>query len=246
VRRKPAAARAKRARTLNWRGRAVVGAIVVVGLVSAYFGWFRDSSLVAVDDVRVTGVESTDRNRIVTALTAAGEGMTTLHLSQDELRSAVSQFPTVASVSADASFPHGLTVAVTERRPALIAVAGDQEVPIASDGTLLTGVSAPDADKLPRLQVDDLPPSGRLEGHPLDEALVLGAAPKPLAPLIDRTTYSDEYGVVVTLHGHIPVRFGGGAGADAKWTAAAALLADPELTSVGYLDVRVPGRPAIG
>ena len=41
--------------------------------------------------------------------------MTTLDLDAAKLASAVSGFPTVASVSADASFPHGLTVHVTER-----------------------------------------------------------------------------------------------------------------------------------
>ena len=40
--------------------------------------------------------------------------------------------------------------------------------------------------------------------------------------------------------------FGNRAGADQKWTAVAAILADQRLTSVSYVDVRVPDRPAVG
>ena len=103
-------------------------AVVSGALALAYFGWFRDSSLVAVRDVKVEGVSSADRERIVAALTDAARGMTTLHVQTDRLQSAVREFPTVASVSADPSFPHGLTIHVIERQPALIARAGDRQV----------------------------------------------------------------------------------------------------------------------
>ena len=62
------------------------------------------------------------------ALTDAARGMTTLHVQTDRLESAVREFPTVASVSADPSFPHGLTIHVTERQPALVVHAGDRQV----------------------------------------------------------------------------------------------------------------------
>ena len=51
------------------------------------------------------------------------------------------EFPTIASVSVDANFPHGLRIEVDERPPALVVSAGEREVPVAGDGTLLTGVS---------------------------------------------------------------------------------------------------------
>jgi hypothetical protein len=51
---------------------------------------------------------------------------------------------------------------------------------------------------------------------------------------------------VVTLRGGIPVYFGTSAEASEKWAAAAAVLADPKLDSLTYLDVRVPRRPAAG
>src|SRR5204862_3790292 len=67
------------------RGRALVLVVVAGGLAIAYFGWFRDSSLVAVRDVKVDGVTGSDRARIVGALTDAAKGMTTLHVQAGRL-----------------------------------------------------------------------------------------------------------------------------------------------------------------
>ena len=220
-----------------------MGAVVAGALALTYFGWFRDSSLVAVRDVKVEGVSSADHDRIVAALTDSARGMTTLHVQTDRLESAVRQFPTVASVSADTSFPHGITIHVTERQPTLIVRAGDRQVAVAADGSVLRGVKV--KDRLPELSIDQLPTSGRLSGDPLTEALVVGAAPAPLLPLIATASLSHDYGVVLTMRGGIELRFGTGDGADQRWEAVAAILADRHLTSLTYIDVRVPDRPAV-
>lgn len=234
-----------RLRSISWRRRAVLLAVAAGALAAVYFGWFRDSSLVAVRDVKVEGVSSADRQRIVQALTDEARGMTTLHVRSDRLEAAVRSFPAVASVSADPSFPNGMTVQVSERQPVLIAGAAGRQVPIAADGTLLPGLQV-DGSDLPELRVDSLPPSGRLSGDSLEEALVIGAAPAPLRPLIGNTSISRDYGVELTMRGGIELRFGDADRAEAKWAAAAAILADPKLTSLSYVDVRVPERPAVG
>jgi cell division protein FtsQ len=221
-------------------------AIAVVGMLAiTYFSWIRDSSLVAVRDVNVEGVSSADRDQIAAALTDAAQGMTTLHVQTDRLVEAVQGFPTVASVSADPSFPHGMTIQVTERKPALLASDGDHEIPVAADGSLLPALQVGGRD-LPQLTVDSLPASGQLTGEALDEALVIGAAPPPLRALIANASVSSEFGVVLTMRGGIDLRFGTGQQADSKWAAVAAILADPKLTSLDYVNVRVPGRPAVG
>jgi cell division protein FtsQ len=224
----------------------VLVAVIGVALAAGYFFYLRDSSLVAVTKVDVEGVRTGDRDRIVAALEAAGEEMTTLHVRTDELEAAVAGFPTVESVSADARFPHGLRIEVTERPPALVAQSGGSEVPIAADGTLLAGVTVAAELDLPVLELEQLPQSGKLEGEPLEQALVAGAVPEELRPLIEDLSYTNDYGVVATMRGAIPIRFGPGARAEAKWAAAAAVLADPKLDALGYVDVRVPERPAAG
>jgi hypothetical protein len=119
---------------------------------------------------------------------------------------------------------------------------------VAGDGTVLLGVQVPEeaAKRLPVLHVAEPPGRGRLAGEDLQQALVLGAAPGPLRPLIEGIEWSADQGAVVTMRGEIPIYFGTGGRADAKWSAAAAILADPKLKAITYLDVRVPERPAVG
>jgi len=116
---------------------------------------------------------------------------------------------------------------------------------VAADGSLLPGVEVA-GNHLPVLKVDQLPPSGRLGGEALDETHAIAAAPKPLKPLIEGVSATHDYGVVITLHGGIALRFGPASNSTQKWAAAAAVLADPKVTTLGYIDVRVPARPAIG
>lgn len=223
-------------------------ALVVGALAAGYLAWFRDSSLVAVDEVEVTGVSSPDEERIVAALTEAAGTMTTLNVDEGALEDAVASFPTVVSVSADPDFPHRLVVEVKERPPALIAEAKGEAVPVAADGTLLRGVELDEKarDALPVLPVGEVPGSGKLSGEALPQAVVLGAAPRPLRPLIEGISLEGELGVQVTMRGDIPIRFGSSEQAGAKWAAAAAVLADPKLETLTYVDVRVPERPAVG
>ena len=219
----------------------------MAALAAGYFAWLRDSSLVAVRDVSVSGLSSPDAERIEEALVKAGREMTTLHVREDELEDAVAAFPTVVSVSADADLLHGLEIRVRERPPVLVAASGGQTVPVAADGTLLRGVRMDDAQgALPVLQAKKIPGAGKLEGADLEQALVLGATPAPLRPLIEGISLRRGHGVEVTMKGGIPIRFGPSSEAGAKWAAAAAVLADPKLETLTYVDVRVPDRPAVG
>jgi cell division protein FtsQ len=226
----------------------VVGVALTAALVAGgYFAWFRNSSLVAVTRVEVSGLSSPDAPRIEEALTEAATSMTTLNVDQKLLDRAVAPFPTVISVSADPDLPHGLAIDVSERPPALIAEAKDESVPVGPDGVLLEGLELGDAaDALPVLQVEELPGSGKLAGDALEQAVVLGAAPAPLRPLIEGVAIAGERGVEVTMRGGIPIRFGSSELAARKWAAAAAVLADPKTETLTYVDVRVPERPALG
>jgi cell division protein FtsQ len=249
----PATARAERlvrrpsARSRSravWRRRLVLLLAAIVALAAAYLLWLRDSGLVAVNEVRVEGLTSTNQEQIRSTLEGAAQGMTTLHVDVDELEAAVSQFPTVESVSADPDFPHGLRIEVTEREPVALVEAAGEELAVAGDGTVLAGVEAAELD-LPTLAGAEAPSSGRLEADALEVAGVLGAAPEPLRPVIERGSRS-EAGVEVELEGGIELRFGSAARAAAKWAAASSVLADPDLEGLSYIELRVPERPAVG
>jgi cell division septal protein FtsQ len=244
-----------RTRAPRLRGRAGLAAraprvaaiaLVVLGLLAAgYFLWFRNSSFVAVEAVSVTGIEGPEAAAVKAALEEEAGEMTTLNVDEDALRDATAGFPTVVGVSADADFPRGLAIHVRERPPVLLATAGGRALPVAGDGTVLPGVD-PGEMKLPTLAVGDLPAEGKLEGDALQIALVLGGAPEPLRELIEDVSFGGAEGVQVTLRGDLPVYFGGGEAAKEKWAAAAAILANPKITTLTYLDVRVADRPAVG
>jgi cell division protein FtsQ len=230
----------------SWRYRFAVIAILAATVAAGYFLWLRDSSLVAVTNVDVVGVTSGDRGQIVSELTGVAEQQTTLHADPAKIEKAAAVFPTVESVSVDPNFPHGMRIEVNERPPAMLIQSGGQQVPAAADGTLLAGVRVAEGDHLPILEIGQFPAGETLHGDPLQQALILGATPEPLRPMIENIGHDDKYGVEVTLRGGIPVRFGSGSRAAEKWGAAAAVLADPKLDSFTYLDVRVPERPTAG
>jgi cell division protein FtsQ len=232
-------------RRTSWRVKILIGVAAVAALAAGYFFWLRDSSLVAVNDVEVVGVTSGDRGAITDELTSVAEGMTTLDVDTAKLEAAATSHPTIKSINVDPNFPHGLRIEVTERPPVMVVADGDKQTPVAADGTLLPGVAVPDGG-LPVLELKKPAPASGLAGAALDQAIVAGAAPEPLRPLIHAIEHTAEHGVVVTLRGGIPVYFGTSAEASQKWAAAAAVLADPKLDSLTYLDVRVPRRPAAG
>jgi hypothetical protein len=127
--------------------------------------------------------------------------------------------------------------------PAATIGSGPEAVAVATDGTILAWLS-PEDESLPALPLDTPPESGRLEGPMLEQALVLGAAPPALRPYVERSYYG-ESGVDVMLDSGIELRFGEAAQAERKWRAAAAVLADPTIESLDYVDLHAPSRLGI-
>ena len=250
-RRRPAARGAKGADRGSLLRRAVEPinlltlAVVALCLAGTYWFWFRDSSFVAVERVTVDGITGPGSDQVTAALTEAAGSMTTLHVRTDELEAAVAPFPTVIGVEADADFPKALTITVRDRPAAMLASQGGREIAVAGDGTVLAGLDVGDA-ALPVVAVEKLPETGVLEGADLDMASVVGAAPGPLHELIRDVEVGGDEGVQVTLQGEVPIYFGSGERAAEKWAAAAAILAEPKLDTLTYVDVRVPERPAVG
>jgi cell division septal protein FtsQ len=234
-----------RARIRVLRRRLVVFLLLAAGLFALYTLWFRDSSLVAVKTVRVdgTGSGAIDR-RLDKALTDAGLEMTTLHVRQSVLADAARPFPLVESVSVDPTLPSTLNVHVTKRRPAGLIGEGSETVAVAGDGTILRGLPADHLD-LPQLPLSS-PPKGRtLRGPMLQQAEILGEAPKALLRHVEHSFAADS-GVGVQLEGGVDLVFGDAARAADKWHAAAAVLSDPDLGPLDYVDLSVAGRPAVG
>jgi hypothetical protein len=128
---------------------------------------------------------------------------------------------------------------------AVIGGESGEPVAVAADGTILTWFPVPEESSLPRLPLESPPKGPRVEGPMLEQVRVLGATPAALLPYIEGTYYG-ESGVNVSLSSGIELRFGDSTRAARKWRAAAAVLADPSITALDYVNVHAPGHPATG
>jgi cell division protein FtsQ len=134
---------------------------------------------------------------------------------------------------------------VTSPQPMSAIGAGSDAVAVSADGTVLSWLPAPADSSLPLLPLSKPPASGRLQGTALQQARVLGAAPAALRPYL-QSSYYGESGVDVNLKAGVELRFGDASQAARKWRAAAAILANPSVTTLDYVDLHAPSRPAIG
>jgi cell division protein FtsQ len=123
--------------------------------------------------------------------------------------------------------------------------AGSSAIAVGPGGRLLAWLPLSEEIQLPTLPLSEPPANGRLAGPVLEQARVLGAAPPALRPHLESSAYG-ESGVDVKLRSGIELRFGDASQVVAKWKAAAAVLADPAVTSLDYVDLSAPGRPDVG
>lgn len=122
---------------------------------------------------------------------------------------------------------------------------GSAAVAVGPGGRLLGWLPLSEEVQLPTLPLSEPPKSGRLAGPVLQQARVLGAAPPALRPYLESSSYG-ESGIDVKLRSGVELRFGDASQATAKWKAAAAVLADPGVTTLDYVDLSAPGRPDVG
>ncbi len=122
---------------------------------------------------------------------------------------------------------------------------GEEAVAVSADGEVLTWLTLPEEVQLPRLPLATVPEKSRLGGPLLEQALVLGAAPAALRPYLDSSGYG-ETGVDVELRSGIELRFGDATRLTEKWQAATAVLADPSIITLDYVNLLAPRRPTVG
>ncbi|HLM09937.1 MAG TPA: FtsQ-type POTRA domain-containing protein [Thermoleophilaceae bacterium] len=210
-------------------------------LAAGYQVWLRDSSLVAVEEVTVTGLTTKDAARVRAQLVSAAHSMTTLHVEKAELEQAIAAYPVVRALEVRADFPHGLEIHAVEHRP--VALVGG--LPVAGDGTILRGI--PVEGRLPKVDArDDLHGDRLTEPAALHAARVAGGAPAALRPRLERIDLRGQDGIVVELRDGPELIFGDATRVRAKWLAATRVLAAPDARGASYIDVRLPGRPAAG
>ncbi|HTY95832.1 MAG TPA: cell division protein FtsQ/DivIB [Solirubrobacteraceae bacterium] len=219
--------------------------LVAVPLLGGGWLWFRKSSFVSVQTVRVVGASGPQAPAIEAALRSAAHGMSTLDVDTAALRSAIAQFALVRGLHASAHFPHTLVITLDEELPVAELVVDGAHTAVAADGLVLgaAGVTA----GLPTVSGHwQLQPGQTVhEDSVLADLTVLGAAPRALAAQV-ASVYASSHGVTVAMRNGLLVYFGTAERARAKWRALERVLLDEGSAGAGYVDVRSPERPAAG
>jgi cell division protein FtsQ len=225
------------------RRRAVLVTVLALSALTGAWLWVRDSSLVAVREVRVSGLAGPQSREVRAALDQAAREMTTLHVRDDALRAAAEPYPVVRDLRADADLPGTLRIEVDAHAPVAAVEVDDRRTAIAGDGTLL-----PDAPTrgLPAIRLRMQPAVARVTAGPAARLLaLLAAAPGPLRARAEDASVGSR-GLSVELRDGPRILFGDGRDAEVAWLAAARVLADEATEGASYVDVRVPARPAVG
>ena len=224
--------------------RLLLAAALLALLAAVYYGWFRDSSFVAVEEVAVTGLTTEDAPKIRARLTAAARDQSVLHVDKDALMDSLPIGAAVADLRITTDFPHGMRIEVIQSPAVAVLVAPGKRMPVAADGSLLKGVRA---GNVPSVHVGALPGSGRLgRGRAQELVAVASAAPRPLRRRITRIRKLPGKGLVAFMERGPQLIFGDSGSLATKWAAAAAVLADAESRGAAYVDVSLPDRPVAG
>lgn len=225
--------------------KALLATLAALLLLGGGFLWFRSSSFVAVNQVEITGVSGADAAVIESTLRSKAMQMSTMHYSVRALQEAVASLHIVRSLQARVSFPHRMSISVTEQLPVAMLTSRSGSAAVAGDGVVLG--SQVTAGALPSIAISTLPHSGQLVGgSQLRSYLtILGAAPAPLLPLVSKL-YVGIQGLTVQMRNGLIVYFGDDQRPHAKWDSLVAVLTSPSSAGARYVDVRLPERPAAG
>ena len=225
--------------------RSLLIVLAAAVLLAGGWLWLRNSPLVAVEQVQVSGLRGPDAGAIQAALGSEARSMSTMNVNVGALSEAVARFHLVRSLHVSTSFPHGLHISVSEQLPVAVLVADGMRTAVAADGVVLGPALASKALATLKAGVDPLPGRHVSDSRLLASLAVLGAAPAPLRRLIARV-YDGPQGLTVAMRNGLLAYFGDASRPHAKWASLALVLADPSSHDASYVDVRLPERPAAG
>lgn len=213
---------------------------VVAGLVV-----LERSSLVALAELEVTGLERLEEDEV---LAAAGvrEGMSVLRIRRGVVEERVEAMPLVDHAEVERIGALGLRIRVAEEAPALTARFPAGPVLVSEDGvvigageapgTIVVDVAGPIAT--PGERVEQVPPLAAAHE-------VLLGLPGPLGALVESARARAADDVILVLEGGIEVQWGGASRGEEKARALGAVLEDLGGRTVSIIDVRAPMAPTV-
>jgi len=184
-------------------------AIIPIFFVAAGTYALLHSTMLTVQQVRVTGTESLDQASLIEI--AGLEGHSMLRLPLADARDKLQAIPQVKSVSFSRDWPHGVTIKVQERQPAAFWSVGGRDYVVDDDGFVLAG-GAPSVAAPRIVEVDsDRTMSAGDRVHPDAIALakrIFKESPRFLGQSVGLLEYRPEVGVTAVFQGGMRVTFG--------------------------------------
>lgn len=231
---------ARRRRRLRRTLTVLVVAAVVVGLVA-----LERSSLVALADLEVTGLERLEEQDVVAAA-GVHEGMSVLRIRLGTVTERVEQMPLVDRAEVSRIGALGLRIEVHEAAPVLTARFPSASLLVSEQGLVLGEGEAPGT---PVVDVGGpTPEAGERVGSVPALAVahaVLLQLPGPLAALVERADARAADDLRLVLEGGVVVRWGDATRTDEKVRAVGAVLEDLGARAVSVVDVRAPMAPTV-
>ena len=226
------------------RLRRTVTVAVALALLLVAYGIER-SSLVALQEIRVEGIQRLDADRVRQA-SQLELGTSTLRLGLGQVEDRVRSLPFVREVRAWRADPLTAVIAVEERVPVIVAEAGGRSVLIDVDGVVLArGGEA----GLPVVRIGgQLPAPGEtVEQRPglANAHAIYVGLPGPLRTATAHYEARGPHETDLILHSGARVRFGDAGRLDEKVRALGAVLEDLGEVPVSVIDVRAPASPAV-
>ena len=219
-------------------------AILVLGL-GLYVG-ARETSVLAIDRLEVTGVPPGTAVRVRSALAPLmGTSLVTLDRTVGDRRLAA--LPIVASVSYDRAFPHTLRVFVEQERAIALLRRGRDTWVVSDSARVLRKVRTLPLPRLPRiwLPASADPIVGAVLADPSVAAVrALGPISRARLPASIRSVRAVEGEISVVLTSGTEVLFGDASRLRLKLAVVARIL--PLAGDMPYLDVSVPERAVAG
>lgn len=231
---------ARRRRRLRRTVTVLVVAAVVVGLVA-----LERSSLVALADIEVTGLERLEEQEVLAAA-EVHEGMSVLRIRLGTVTERIESMPLVDRARVDRVGALGLHIEVEEAAPVLTARFPSASLLVSEQGLVLGEGEAPGT---PVVEISGRAPAAgdRVESVPALAVAhaVLLQLPGPLAALVEGVEARSADDLRLRLEGGIEVRWGDATRTDEKARALGAVLEDLGGRPVSGIDVRAPMAPTV-
>lgn len=218
--------------------------VLLACLLAMGFGflWLRDSSLVEVRSVNVSGLTGSDPKDLVQAIERTAKGMTTLHIDNRALARLADRYPAIKEIRADPSLPNKMSLRVVHHTLIAQVPASRGKAVVTAEGSLVRDIKGA---HLPRISVGQKVSGDRMTGRSARASLaLLVAAPSAWRKQV-KVVYVGQRGLVAVMRVGPKIYFGEGTDPERQWRAAARLLAEPSIRNASYIDVSSPGRAAV-